>query len=182
MASKDNKTSKTARVMNLLSKKQDPTPAEETTEAAASASSAPVPPILNSMSPDAEVSVQIKNALEDALEEEMSPQPHPAEDDDFFVGQPQPERGNILLVPVRQHITQFRTRTKTYRKHADRLRVECPCMPYFLLFTDAAELRHHVVRRKTRFLINVHNPVVHISFGLSKPPSLTGLQSPATGC
>ncbi len=93
MASKDNKTSKTARVMNLLSKKQDPTPAEETTEAAASASSAPVPPILNSMSPDAEVSVQIKNALEDALEEEMSPQPHPAEDDDFFVGQPQPERG-----------------------------------------------------------------------------------------
>ena len=37
MASKDNKTSKTARVMNLLSKKQDPTPTEETTEAAASA-------------------------------------------------------------------------------------------------------------------------------------------------
>ena len=93
MASKDNKTSKTARVMNLLSKKQDPTPTEETTEAAASPSSAPVPPILNSMSPDAEVSVQIKNALEDALEDEMNPQPHPAEDDDFFVGQPQPERG-----------------------------------------------------------------------------------------
>ncbi len=37
MASKDNKTSKTARVMNLLSKKQDPTPAEETTESTASA-------------------------------------------------------------------------------------------------------------------------------------------------
>lgn len=37
--------------------------------------------------------MQIKNALEDALEDEMNPQPHPAEDDDFFVGQPQPERG-----------------------------------------------------------------------------------------
>lgn len=93
MASKDNKTSKTARVMNLLSKKQDPAPTNETAETKAPAASAPVPPILNSMSPDAEVSVQIKNALEDALEEELSPQPHPAEDDTFFVGQPQPERG-----------------------------------------------------------------------------------------
>lgn len=77
MASKDNKTSKTARVMNLLSKKPDPA-AEE--EAAASAPAAPVPPIVTSMAPDAAVSVQIKNALEDALENEADPhQPAPAQ-------------------------------------------------------------------------------------------------------
>ena len=70
MASKDNKTSKTARVMNLLSKKPENAPAGETAEAA----SAPVPPILSSLAPDAAVSVQIKNALEDALESEQEPQ------------------------------------------------------------------------------------------------------------
>ena len=37
MASKDNKTSKTARVMNLLSKKSDPVAEEET--------AAPAPPL-----------------------------------------------------------------------------------------------------------------------------------------
>ncbi len=58
--SKNDKTSKTARVMNLLSKKTD--------------AAAAVPPIVTSMAPDAAVSVQIKNALEDALEGELAPQ------------------------------------------------------------------------------------------------------------
>ena len=59
--SKNDKTSKTARVMNLLSKKTD--------------AAAPVQePIVTSMAPDAAVSVQIKNALEDALEGELAPQ------------------------------------------------------------------------------------------------------------
>ena len=68
--SKNDKTSKTARVMNLLSKKAEPAaePAQEPAPAAA------VPPIVTSMAPDAAVSVQIKNALEDALEGELGPQ------------------------------------------------------------------------------------------------------------
>ena len=68
------KTSKTARVMNLLSKK--PGAAEEPSaapEAAPAAPAAPVPPIVTSMVPDAAVSVQIKSALEDALEGELGP-------------------------------------------------------------------------------------------------------------
>lgn len=76
MASKESteksKTSKTARVMNLLSKKQEPAPAEEAAEAAAAG---PVPPIISSLAPDATASVQIKNALESALEEELNGQP-----------------------------------------------------------------------------------------------------------
>ena len=71
MASND-KTSKTARVMNLLSKKPDPALAEA--EEAADIPAAPVPPIVTSMAPDAAVSVQIKNALEDALEGELGAQ------------------------------------------------------------------------------------------------------------
>lgn len=73
MASKD-KTSKTARVMNLLSKKPDPSAVEAPVEVAPEKSAAPVPPIVTSMAPDAAVSVQIKNALEDALEGELGPQ------------------------------------------------------------------------------------------------------------
>lgn len=72
---KDNKTSKTARVMNLLSKKPDPAAASEETAEAPAAPAAPVPPIVTSMAPDAAVSVQIKNALEDALESELGGQP-----------------------------------------------------------------------------------------------------------
>ena len=74
---KNDKTSKTARVMSLLSKKPDSPAAEETAEAA-------VPPIVSSMAPDVAVSSQIKNALEDALEgqpapaqEAPAPQPEP---------------------------------------------------------------------------------------------------------
>ncbi|MCI8697652.1 MAG: late competence development ComFB family protein [Oscillospiraceae bacterium] len=74
MASKD-KTSKTARVMNLLSKKPDPALAEaEEAANIPAAPAAPVPPIVTSMAPDAAVSVQIKNALEDALEGELGAQ------------------------------------------------------------------------------------------------------------
>lgn len=78
MASKD-KTSKTARVMNLLSKKPDPAAEETAAPEAPAAPAAPVPPIVTSMAPDAAVSVQIKNALEDALEGELeAQQPVPA--------------------------------------------------------------------------------------------------------
>lgn len=84
MASKD-KTSKTARVMNLLSKKPDPAAGEAAAPESPAAPAAPVPPIVTSMAPDAAVSVQIKNALEDALEGELEArQPAPAHE-------PQPE-------------------------------------------------------------------------------------------
>ena len=78
MASKNDKTSKTARVMNLLSKKPDPV-SEEAAEAA-------VPPIVSSMVPDAAVSSQIKNALEDALEDA----PAPAHEEPVPAPQPEP--------------------------------------------------------------------------------------------
>lgn len=95
---KDNKTSKTARVMNLLSKKPEPAAADEAAAAAPTAPAAPVPPIVTSMAPDAAVSVQIKNALEDALESELgsaadseglrAPQPEPVLQEE---PDPQPE-------------------------------------------------------------------------------------------
>ena len=95
---KDNKTSKTARVMNLLSKKNDPAAAaNDAPEAAAPAApAAPVPPIVTSMAPDAAVSVKIKNALEDALENELGsaapevPAPQP-EREPMFEPLPEPE-------------------------------------------------------------------------------------------
>ena len=96
MASKDNKTSKTARVMNLLSKKADPAaeePAVEAGQPAAEASSAPVPPIVSSLAPDAAVSTQIKNALEDAREGELEarqPAPAPVADEPAAPAQPEP--------------------------------------------------------------------------------------------
>ncbi|MBD5118142.1 MAG: late competence development ComFB family protein [Clostridiales bacterium] len=110
MASKNDKTSKTARVMNLLSKKPDPAASPE--EAAAPAAQTP---IAASMAPDAAVSVQIKNALEDALEGEQvtqqaaprqaapapvqqaapapqpEPEPAPAPEPEPAAVQPQPE-------------------------------------------------------------------------------------------
>lgn len=83
--SKNDKTSKTARVMNLLSKKTDAAaPAQEPAPAAA------VPPVVTSMAPDAAVSVQIKNALEDALEGELGPQ-QPAAPAQQPAPQPEPE-------------------------------------------------------------------------------------------
>ncbi len=93
MASKD-KTSKTARVMNLLSKKPDPALAEA--EEAADIPAAPVPPIVTSMAPDVAVSVQIRNALEDALEGELGAQqpaaPAPV--------QPDPSPAPVQTAPV----------------------------------------------------------------------------------
>lgn len=91
MASKNDKTTKTARVMNLLSKKPDPAASPE--EAAAPAAQTP---IAASMAPDAAVSVQIKNALEDALEGEMTPQQAaPA---------PQPEPAPVQAAPAPEPI------------------------------------------------------------------------------
>ena len=66
MAAKNDKTSKTARVMSLLSKKPDSAAPGEDAEAA-------VPPIVSSMAPDVAVSSQIKNALEGALEDRTAP-------------------------------------------------------------------------------------------------------------
>lgn len=96
MASKD-KTSKTARVMNLLSKKPDPALAEaEEAAGIPAAPAAPVPPIVTSMAPDAAVSVQIKNALEDALEGELGAQqpaaPAPV--------QPDPDPASVQAAPA----------------------------------------------------------------------------------
>lgn len=82
MAAKESdrsKTSKTSRVMNLISRKQDAAPGEEGA-APAPASSGPVPPIISSLAPDAAVSVQIRDALEDALEDELNNHPAPAQE------------------------------------------------------------------------------------------------------
>ena len=74
MAAKNDKTSKTARVMSLLSKKPDSAAPGEEAEAS-------VPPIVSSMAPDVAVSSQIKNALEGALEDRTAPaQERPAPD------------------------------------------------------------------------------------------------------
>lgn len=67
------KTSKTARVMNLISKKAEPAPAGD------AAASSPVPPIISSLAPDAEASVQIKNALESELAGQLAVDAAPAQ-------------------------------------------------------------------------------------------------------
>lgn len=96
---KHDKTSKTARVMNLLSKKADPAVSTEEAPAPAAA----VPPIVTSMAPDAAVSVQIKNALENALEGELGPQqPAPAAPAEQPAPEPQPEPGPVQAVPEPQ--------------------------------------------------------------------------------
>lgn len=104
MATDKSKTSKTARVMNLLSKKSS-APAEqpvedapgtenapdtenasavETTHPAPAPAAAPAehrsqtPPILSSITADAAASNQIRSALEDALAAELDPAPAPA--------------------------------------------------------------------------------------------------------
>ena len=109
---KDNKTSKTARVMNLLSKKPDPAaPQEEAAPASGSAPAAPpapapaVPPIVASMAPDAAVSVQIRNALEDALESELgpapaAPQPEPVPEPEPVQPEPEPEPEPVQAAPA----------------------------------------------------------------------------------
>lgn len=95
MAAKDDKskTSKTARVMNLLSKKQDAPLPEEGSAAepvsAAPAPAAPAPaaaaPILTPLGAEAAVSDQIRSALENVLEEELTPRvPAPPAAEEFF--------------------------------------------------------------------------------------------------
>ena len=98
MASKD-KTSKTARVMSLLSKKADPVVEEEDQPQQAPAPSAPVPPIVTSMAPDVAVSAQIKNALEDALEGELGPQ---EAEPQLAAPAPQPEPAPVQSAPAPQ--------------------------------------------------------------------------------
>ncbi len=104
MAAKESdrsKTSKTSRVMNLISRKQDSAPAsgEEATAAPAPASSGPVPPILSSLAPDAAVSVQIRDALEDALEEELNGQPAPQNAAPAVEPEPAPAPGGSYPCP-----------------------------------------------------------------------------------
>lgn len=78
------KTSKTARVMNLLSKKSASAPVEQPADEAASVQNAAppeaksqTPPILSSINADAAASGQIRSALEDALAAELAPEPEP---------------------------------------------------------------------------------------------------------
>lgn len=98
MASKNDKTSKTARVMNLLSKKPDP--AVEEAAGTPAAPAAPVPPIVTSMAPDVAVSAQIKNALEDALDGELgAPAPQPEPTPVQPAPAPRPEPAPVQLPP-----------------------------------------------------------------------------------
>ena len=100
MAAKNDKTSKTARVMSLLSKKHDPAASEEAAEAGA-------PPIVSSMVPDAAVSAQIKNALVDTLEGDSSP----AQEELAPAPQPQPQ-------PVRQEAPAPQPQPEPVRQEA----------------------------------------------------------------
>lgn len=100
---KSSNTSKTAHVMNLLSKNRDRQPAPSTDEPtsqekqekqekkqAAPASS--LPPVMTSLSQDAAVSAQIKSALETSLEKELEAEaPAPV---------PQPEQPAPLQAPA----------------------------------------------------------------------------------
>lgn len=93
MATKKSSTSKTARVMNLLSKSREDAPVEQATPAvaepaaaeqvvqAAPAASEPAPapvhtaatsPLISSMQADSAISNQVMSALENALDEELS--------------------------------------------------------------------------------------------------------------
>lgn len=89
-STKESNTSKTAHVMNLLSRTRGgAAPSEsapeaaqepgiavpEAPEAAKAPAAAPVPPILSSMEADAAVSTQIKDALEEALTSELEETP-----------------------------------------------------------------------------------------------------------
>lgn len=85
-----NNTSKTAHVMNLLSKNRAGEPAEAAPQAAPApqaepvsqaepAHAAPVAPIISSINADAAVSSQIKDALEAELQDTPAPQAAPAQ-------------------------------------------------------------------------------------------------------
>lgn len=77
-----NNSSKTAHVMNLLSKNRSPEPADTAAPApdAAPAQETPQAPILTSINEDAAVSSQIKDALEAELSGEVPPAAEPDAD------------------------------------------------------------------------------------------------------
>lgn len=76
-SNKDSKTSKTAHVMNLLSKNRGSDSAADLAEAPQAAAPAPGPtsPIISSINADAAVSTQIRDALSASLEQPESPVP-----------------------------------------------------------------------------------------------------------
>lgn len=84
-SNKDPKSSKTAHVMNLLSKNRNaepaPAPQAEPAESAVPAAPAPaappIPPIISSINADAAVSSQIRDALEAALDPAEAPLAEP---------------------------------------------------------------------------------------------------------
>lgn len=101
---KTTNSSKTAHVMNLLSKNREPAPpAEEGTELEKEqpASASPnLPPIMASLSPDAAVSAEIKSALETALESEAPPTaPDPSQEVTEETSTLETENQTILLEP-----------------------------------------------------------------------------------
>ena len=99
MASGKKPTNKTAHVMNLLSKSRPAdnipgaaAPAGNPGDAPDAAAHPPVPPIMASLQPDAEASLQIKEALEAALAGELGDAgPVPQENDPNPGPQPEPE-------------------------------------------------------------------------------------------
>lgn len=83
-----NNSSKTAHVMNLLSKNRSPEPADTAAPApdAAPAQETPQAPILTSINEDAAVSSQIKDALEAELSGEVPPAAEPDAGTESFDG------------------------------------------------------------------------------------------------
>lgn len=97
-STKETSTTKTAHVMNLLRKtipaEPEPTTSEAPQQAAAPAqpqSTPQTPPIITSIQEEAEVSNQIKNALEDALSAADVAVPEPAEAEIHPTPEPEPE-------------------------------------------------------------------------------------------
>lgn len=113
---KNSNSSKTAHVMNLLSKRREtPAPQEtnETSEAQAAPAketrSTPLPPVMASLSPDAAVSNQIRSALEDALEEELLSESSPTLQEEVKEDTlPEPQKAEVTeeTPPVSQEENQ----------------------------------------------------------------------------
>ncbi len=113
---KNSNSSKTAHVMNLLSKRREtPAPQEtnETPQAQAAPAketrSTPLPPVMASLSPDAAVSNQIRSALEDALEEELLSESSPTLQEEVKEATlPQPQKAEVTekAPPVSQEENQ----------------------------------------------------------------------------
>ncbi len=109
MANKDSNSSKTAHVMNLLSKSRSSAPAPQAEPAeqtgaipeaapvpqaeAAAPKTAPVAPLISSLNADAAVSSQIKDALESELGAELAAEAASAE-----APQPVPEPEEVVVV------------------------------------------------------------------------------------